>query len=141
MPSLIVLCCGMIIGLGLYTFHFARASSYLSDQSEACANCHVMEKQYSGWLKGSHRTRAACNDCHTPHNFAGKYATKAINGFNHSLAFTIGNYPENIIITERNRKITEDTCRSCHQDLFVQTPRKKETACLQCHAGVGHGNR
>jgi len=139
--SVIVLLFAFSAGLGLFTFHFARAASYLSDKSEACANCHVMEEQYGGWLKGSHRTRAACNDCHTPHNVVGKYATKAINGFNHSLAFTTGGYPENIVITERNRIITENTCRSCHAPLFAQTPRKEETACLQCHAGVGHGRR
>ncbi|HET7707669.1 MAG TPA: NapC/NirT family cytochrome c, partial [Thermoanaerobaculia bacterium] len=68
---------GLAAGLGAYTFVYAKGYSYLTNDPAACANCHVMDSYYSGWLKGPHRAVAACNDCHTPHNFIGKYATKA----------------------------------------------------------------
>ena len=89
---------GLGAGLGAYTFVYAKGYSYLTNDPAACANCHVMESYYSGWLKGPHRAVAACNDCHTPHNFVGKYATKASNGFWHSFYFTTGAYPDNLEI-------------------------------------------
>jgi cytochrome c nitrite reductase small subunit len=57
---------GLVIGLGGYTFLYARGASYLTDNPAACANCHIMQEQYDGWIKASHRAAAVCNDCHTP---------------------------------------------------------------------------
>jgi hypothetical protein len=85
---------GVVIGLGIYTFLYAKGYSYLTNNPEACANCHVMQAQYEGWLKSSHHSAATCNDCHTPHNIIGKYAVKADNGFWHSFYFTSGRYPD-----------------------------------------------
>ena len=78
---------GMCAGLGIYTFLYANGLSYVSNDPVVCANCHVMQPYYSGWVKNSHHTVAVCNDCHTPHDFIGKYITKASNGFHHSMAF------------------------------------------------------
>ncbi len=83
---------GLAVGVGVYTFAYARGASYMTDDARACANCHVMEDQFAGWTKSSHRAVAVCNDCHLPHNFIGKWVTKADNGFFHSLAFTLQNY-------------------------------------------------
>ena len=102
----IVVLAGLAAGLGAYTFVYAKGYSYLSHDPAACSNCHVMRSYHDGWLKASHRAAAACNDCHTPPDFIGKYTTKAVNGFFHSLAFTSGRYPDVIAIKERNRKIT-----------------------------------
>ena len=75
---------GFVIGIGLYTFVYAKGYSYLTNNPQACANCHVMQTQYDAWIKSSHHSVATCNDCHTPHNIIGKYAVKASNGFFHS---------------------------------------------------------
>jgi cytochrome c nitrite reductase small subunit len=107
---------GMTIGVGAYTFVYARGYSYMTDNAEACVNCHVMQDQFSGWLKSSHRAVAVCNDCHTPPGLVGKYATKAQNGFWHSYYFTTGWFEDNIHITPRGRAVTEQACRKCHQD-------------------------
>ena len=85
---------GSMVGLGLYTFVYAKGYSYLSNDPKGCANCHVMEANYSAWLTSSHHTVATCNDCHAPHDLVGKYAVKATNGFFHSLAFTTGEFPD-----------------------------------------------
>ena len=98
---------GLALGVGAYTFVYAKGASYLTNDPRACVNCHVMQEQYDGWIKSSHRSVATCNDCHAPHNLVGKYSTKAQNGFWHSFYFTFGNYADPIQITERNRKITE----------------------------------
>src|SRR5262245_34154410 len=84
---------GVVIGLGGYTFHYAEGSSYFSTDPTACVNCHVMREQYDGWRKSSHHAFATCNDCHTPHALVPKYMVKAENGFWHSTAFTLQNYP------------------------------------------------
>ena len=133
---------GAAAGIGAYTFLYAKGYSYLTDQPAACANCHVMDEQYNGWVKSSHRAVAVCNDCHTPPGWVAKYATKALNGFNHSLAFTTGRFHEPIAITPRNRAITEQACRKCHADITLAMdgahPQNETLACLRCHHTVGH---
>src|SRR5215813_15088414 len=84
---------GAAVGLGAYTFIYAKGGSYLTNNPAACANCHVMREQYDDWSKSSHRAVATCNDCHTPPNVLGKYATKISNGFKHSYYFTVGGFP------------------------------------------------
>lgn len=135
---------GLLCGLGLYTFGYARGASYLTDDPTACANCHVMREQFDGWLKSSHRPAAVCNDCHTPPGLAAKYFTKALNGVNHSLAFTSGHFPDDILITARNRRVTEQACLKCHEDLTeaIRRPRHGSGSfnCTSCHRNVGHGH-
>ena len=134
---------GLAWGVGAYTFVYARGASYLTDDPNACANCHVMEAQLSGWHQSSHRAVAVCNDCHTPPGLVPKYLTKAINGFNHSFAFTSGRFPEPILITLRNRNVTETACRKCHAPVVDAIDAHGETSgarleCLACHRDVGH---
>ena len=133
---------GTALGVGTYTFVYAKGASYLSSDPNACANCHVMTEQLDAWARGSHRSVATCNDCHTPPGFVGKYATKASNGFWHSFAFTTGWFAEPLRITPLNRSVTQHACLSCHEDLVsnISHPASREpTDCLTCHAGVGHG--
>ena len=137
---------GLVVGLGTFTFVYAKGYSYLTNDPQACANCHIMEEQYSSWLKSSHRAVATCNDCHTPHELIPKYMTKASNGFWHSYYFTMGGFHEPIRITEGNRRITEQACMSCHQDITaaIAGPHqgfggdKNDMSCLRCHVSVGH---
>lgn len=102
---------GAVLGVGRYTFIYAKGYSYMTNNAAACANCHVMQEYYDGWLKSSHRSVTVCNDCHTPPGFVAKYMTKASNGFWHSFYFTTGNYPELMRITRRNHEVTEQACR------------------------------
>ena len=135
---------GLAVGVGAYTFVYARGYSYMTDNAEACVNCHVMQEQYSGWLKSSHRAVAVCNDCHTPPGFVGKYTTKARNGFWHSYYFTTGWFDDNIQITPRGREVTEKACRNCHQGTVDaiegshSAAAESQTSCIRCHNSVGH---
>ncbi len=135
---------GVALGFGGFTFVYAKGASYLTNDPAACANCHVMNEQYAGWTTSSHRQVAVCNDCHAPHDFFGKYFTKALNGWNHSKAFTTGVFHEPIQINERNRQITEHACRGCHAAMVEQIdshPKEgDELSCIGCHRGVGHRN-
>jgi cytochrome c nitrite reductase small subunit len=79
-----------------------------------------------------------CNDCHTPHALVGKYLTKAENGWNHSLRFTLQDYPDPIRIRAANAAKLRANCLRCHMDMASQMP---EEDCVRCHAGVGHGPR
>jgi cytochrome c nitrite reductase small subunit len=133
---------GLVLGLGAYTFIYAKGYAYLTDDPRACANCHVMEEQYSAWLKSSHKGAAVCNDCHTPEGSISKYVVKASNGFWHSFAFTTGRFPHTLAIKPSNREVTESRCRSCHRELTsgIDIPDKngEGVACTKCHANVGH---
>ncbi len=133
---------GAALGLGSYTFLYAKGYAYLVDKPAACANCHIMAEQYDGWLKSSHRHVATCNDCHTPPGFVAKYATKADNGFWHSFAFTTGRHPDPIRIKPRNARVTERACRKCHQDIVEMIDSRghgsPDVSCVRCHLSVGH---
>lgn len=135
---------GLAAGVGAYTFVYAEGASYMTNDPRACANCHVMNDHLAAWSKSGHHHVASCNDCHAPHDFIGKYLTKARNGFNHSLAFTTGRFHEPIQITPKNRAIAEGACRHCHQELIETVDRAAhaggELACTRCHVGVGHAN-
>ncbi|HEY8536225.1 MAG TPA: cytochrome c nitrite reductase small subunit [Vicinamibacterales bacterium] len=133
---------GAAVGIGGYTFVYARGASYLTDDPAACVNCHVMREQFDGWTRSSHRSVAVCNDCHTPDGFVPKYVTKARNGFWHSFYFTFGGFPEPIRITSRNLEVTEGACRTCHADVvhaIDAMPRADAPlSCVRCHRDVGH---
>jgi len=135
---------GILTGLGAFTFFYAKGHSYFIDNPKACANCHIMRDQYDGWNRSSHHDVATCNDCHTPHDLISKFATKAINGWNHSKAFTTGQFDEPIQIHNFNMKIAHENCIDCHGNLVSRmrtyaTP--EEVDCFFCHGNVGHNNR
>lgn len=135
---------GAALGLGLFTFVYAKGASYLTNDPAACANCHIMEEHYAAWTKSSHRAVAGCNDCHTPHDLIGKYTVKAKNGFWHSFYFTTGRYPDPLRITRSNHEVTENACRYCHQPVTEAIEHGGDASaddrisCTRCHADVGH---
>jgi len=118
--------------------------AYMTDDPAACTNCHVMREQFDGWLKSSHQKAAVCNDCHTPPGLIGKYTVKAINGFNHSMAFTTGRFPDNIHITGRNQRVAKESCLKCHQEMTneMNSARRHgdDADCVACHRNVGHAH-
>lgn len=136
-----LLLCSLLIGLGAYAFLFADGHAYLSNDSKACMNCHVMKNHFEAWTKSSHHAVAVCNDCHTPSGLIPKYFTKGLNGWNHSVAFTTGHFKDPIEITPRNKQITENSCRKCHTQVVHQIDTKfrgEDLSCIRCHSTVGH---
>ena len=135
---------GVLIGIGTYTFVYAKGSSYLTNDPRACANCHVMQDHFDAWTRASHRSVAVCNDCHTPPGLVPKYWTKAQNGFWHSFYFTTGRYPDPLRITPRNHDVTEQACRKCHSELTLTIDPSHTgggegaLTCTGCHNDVGH---
>lgn len=135
---------GLTAGIGAYTFVYAKGYSYLTNDPAACANCHVMRDHFAAWERGSHRSVAVCNDCHTPPGLVPKYVTKARNGFWHSFYFTFGGYPDPIRITPRNHEITELACRKCHSEMTASIDLARADhgqggmSCTTCHNDVGH---
>jgi len=129
---------GAAVGLGLFTFVYARGSSYLGNDPASCANCHVMNEHYAAWQKSSHHAVAVCNDCHAPPSGIAKYWVKAVNGYYHSYAFTTGDFVDPIRITPRNREVTEAQCRRCHASLVETMGHSQGLSCTRCHDSVGH---
>ena len=142
----LVLASGVCLGIGGYTFYYAKGASYLSNDPRACVNCHVMQDQFDGWQKSSHHAAATCNDCHVPHDFLGKYAAKASNGYHHSRAFTFQDFHEPIRIKPGNAAVLQANCVRCHEGLVGDVLRGgghggDELHCVKCHGEVGHGPR
>lgn len=133
---------GVALGVSGFTFVYAKGGSYLTDRPEACANCHIMQEQFTGWVRSSHRSAAVCNDCHTPKGFVSKYLNKFANGVRHSWAFTTGRFAEPITIKFHNHKITDSRCRDCHQQVTEAINAEHNSDggpdCIRCHGAVGH---
>jgi cytochrome c nitrite reductase small subunit len=134
---------GIPVGVGAFTFVYAKGFSYLSTDPRACVNCHIMNTQYDAWMKSGHRHVAGCVDCHLPHDGLAKWVAKSEHGFRHSVAFTLQNFKEPIEITPKDRLIVQANCVRCH-DAFVHAvflspgPAGEELRCMHCHAGAGH---
>lgn len=137
---------GIIVGLGGYTFWYAEGLSYFSNDPLTCVNCHIMREQYDSWQHSSHHNVATCNDCHLPTDFVGKWLAKAKNGYFHSKAFTLQDFPEPIQIGPANARILQANCLRCHANLVRELMHHGEFAdetdsCVRCHANVGHSAR
>lgn len=143
--ALLLLCgiLGVFLGLGSFTFLYARGGSYFSNDPLSCVNCHVMREHYDGWQHSSHHAVAVCNDCHTPEALVPKLVAKARNGFWHSKGFTLQDFPEPIRITPGNAAILEANCIRCHCDLVAEVVGHSRgdgsVRCVHCHGNVGHG--
>ena len=142
--GVLAVACGILLGVGAYTFLYAEGLSYLSDDPEVCVNCHIMQPQFDSWQKSSHHTVAVCVDCHLPHDFLGKYWAKADNGWHHSKGFTLQDFHEPIMIKEPNARILQENCLACHEDLVHDlvvgsNGPAQEARCVHCHVTVGHG--
>ena len=135
---------GVLAGAGVFTVVYAEGLSYLSNDPEACVNCHIMREQYEGWLASPHHAVAGCNDCHVPHALLSKYIAKGLNGWHHSSAFTLQNFEEPIRIKPGNGEVLQENCRRCHDGLVADITGHYGSddpgpECVHCHVSVGHG--
>jgi len=147
-PVIIML--GIFTGLGTLVLHISKATSYLSDDSKVCINCHIMRPQFATWERGSHGRVTSCNDCHVPHdNIIHKYLFKAQDGMRHASMFTLRLEPQVIQIKEAGKKAVQDNCIRCHQNQIHPVSLRALTAkgitddseiyCWHCHREVPHG--
>jgi cytochrome c nitrite reductase small subunit len=132
---------GVLLGVGGFTFRYAKGASYFRTAPEACVNCHIMQPQYDGWSKASHHTVAVCVDCHLPQEFFTKYFVKAENGFRHGRLFTTQDFHEPIELGPTAEDILQANCRRCHAELVAHFATDGDLRCTHCHAKVGHGDR
>lgn len=141
-------CCfiliGAAIGLAIALANVSRVTSYASDDSAACVNCHVMRPQYDAWRRSSHARDAQCNDCHVPHdNIVHKYAFKARDGLYHSAIFTLRMEPQVIHMSSMAIPVVEENCRRCHeetlQNVCLKSHQEGDLRCWDCHRETAHG--
>ncbi len=136
---------GVTLGMAFFVFHISRASSYLSDQSETCMNCHVMTTQYLTWQHSSHARVATCNDCHVPHdNPVHKMAFKAQDGLWHATVFTMRWEPQVIKLSDRAKPVVQSNCQRCHSHVVEEVAIAAHGAdsdrhCWDCHRETPHG--
>lgn len=140
----------VITGLGLFMAKEAEMVSYMSDDPQACVNCHVMTPVYNSWMHSSHREWASCNDCHVPHNnIFNKYYFKAKDGLFHASVFTLRAEPEVMFMRKESEKVVQNNCIRCHVQQVTQVKyndwiedhkeRRTDRQCWSCHKEVPHG--
>ncbi|MDQ3022307.1 MAG: cytochrome c nitrite reductase small subunit [Bacteroidota bacterium] len=141
----VILISGALTGVIFFVLHIGNATSYLSDDPEACINCHVMYTQYASWRSSSHSRIATCNDCHVPQdNVFRKYMFKASDGLRHSTMFTLRLEPQVMKIKQAGIEVVQENCKRCHSNLidhtFLKTDESDdETKCWSCHTETPHG--
>ena len=129
----------------------SKVISYLSDDPQACVNCHVMTPVYNSWMHSSHREWAKCNDCHVPHdNVFNKYYFKAKDGLYHASVFLSRGEPEVIRMKEAGVEVVQSNCIRCHEDQVTDArlsvsvenhlENRTERKCWTCHQEVPHGS-
>jgi len=94
----------------------------------ACHEMTYLAAEYKDSVHDKNRTgvRAACNDCHVPHdNFINKYYFKAKDGLRHATIFTLRNEPQVIRILEAGINVVQDNCIRCHE---------QQMSCMPCHS-------
>lgn len=146
----VIVLLGVFAGLGIYTLKLSNAASYLSDDPQACVNCHLMTPQYITWNHSSHREVAHCNDCHVPQdNLYNKFYFKAKDGLYHSSIFTLRAEPQVIKALGPSIEVIQNNCIRCHVPQvtdakmlgFVEDHHFNRTGrtCWECHREVPHG--
>lgn len=133
----------IVAGIGWLLLNPQGLGAYLSDQPEACNNCHVMNPAYEGWFHAAHRRVAVCNDCHTPHAFPAKWSVKFLKGLQHVYFYTTYQIPPQIYADGLTRQIVQSNCVRCHfNTVAVQSGLMGgERLCFDCHRTVAHGER
>ncbi|HEY5672379.1 MAG TPA: cytochrome c nitrite reductase small subunit [Malonomonas sp.] len=142
----------LVIGMFAYLVNESKMLSYLSSDPKACINCHTMNTHYATWQHSSHREKATCIDCHLPRDtFINKMIAKSKDGFNHSLAMTLGTYGYNLRVTTDAAKRIQNNCISCHESIVSQMLENSQLyqqfdsqvqmgrRCWDCHREVPHG--
>lgn len=148
LPVLILV--GIMVGSGLTALRLSNAASYLSDDPQACINCHIMTPFYATWTHSSHRQWTNCNDCHVPHdNFFRKYFFKASDGSRHATMFTLRLEPQIFMINEAGKTVVQENCVRCHINVVNPVSAGNVTGenykhgqgklCWDCHREVPHG--
>jgi len=146
----VLLVTGIFTGLAMFAFFVSNASSYITDNPEACTNCHIMAPQYATWYHSSPREKTHCNDCHVPHNnIINKYFFKAKDGLRHAAMFTLRLEPQVIFIKEAGREVVHENCIRCHFQLLTDSKLlsytekihsdRIERKCWECHRETPHG--
>ena len=147
----LIVCAGIVIGLGALFLYLLRAHTYIADDPSACVNCHIMTPYYASWSHSSHGRDATCNDCHVPHqNLAMKYGFKAMDGMKHVAYFVTHSERQAIMAEDMSAQVIMDNCIRCNTQLnqefvktgrmgYMKTKRDEGKACWDCHRNVPHG--
>ena len=141
-----------VLGLFAYVVNESKMLSYLSSDPKVSINCHTMNTHYATWQHSSHREKASCVDCHLPRDsFLNKMLAKSRDGYNHSVAMTLGSYGNNLKTSTNAAKRIQANCISCHKEIVSQMQENSELYeisdspvqmgrfCWDCHRSVPHG--
>lgn len=147
----IVAFCSVLTAIFLFAYvaKQSKMASYLTGDPKVCINCHTMNAKYATWQHSSHREFAGCADCHLPgDSFVAKWLAKARDGFNHSVAMTMGGYGNALMINADAAERIQTNCINCHDEMVSQLMANqslytenstKDRYCWDCHRSVPHG--
>ena len=149
-PSVLI---GLVVGVGGYTFVYAKGGSYLTNDPGRLRQLprhggavRRLDEIQPSLRRGLQRLPHAAG-------FVGKYATKALNGFWHSFAFTTGRFPSPsgsrratgrsprrpaASATDSMMAIDPDRASRRPNDVVRPVPRLGRTPRMTARRSVGH---
>ena len=134
---------GLLVGVGAFTFDYAEGfSSLSSDPAAAPTATSCTRSTPPGSAAATAPWRCAWTAI-CPHTGLAKWIAKAENGYRHSVAFTLQNFHEPIVMTRSNRELLQENCLACHAELTYElgAGHADSVECVHCHRSVGHGER
>lgn len=147
--------------IGLVTIFFGHKTIQITGDLPFCGACHVMEPMEKSYLNDVHSgigktgVKAACVDCHLPHDNIFNYLlTKAYNGTKEVFITAIGKDKDIDWLEKLNHreKFTYDSgCLNCHSNITNNLASNSQNtmhmkyldsnntlSCVSCHKQVGH---
>ncbi|MEJ5241759.1 MAG: cytochrome c nitrite reductase small subunit [Anaerolineales bacterium] len=133
-----------VLAIGVFVW-VSDAPAYAGKEAETCANCHVMDAAYEGWMHAPHQRVTECADCHLPHdNVLNYWVAKARTGLHDLYAFSTGQIPVIIRAKPGTKEIVRQNCIRCHMDTvesMLASSMPLDRNCWDCHRDVAHGPR
>ena len=159
-PALIVIGVVALFVLPFSAWLVGDESFAATSDADFCVGCHTMEAMVDGHNvnihggNSSHGVRAACTDCHLPHDNSYNYFVAKAQTGTHDLWVETFSDTDSIDWQakreHRERYVYDSGCLSCHDKLEEATAGKKmhdnyfagntDSKCVTCHAEVGHSD-
>lgn len=131
----------ILVGLGFAMMLLTRLPALGLEEASFCGRCHSMQVQVDTYMHSPHREVANCGDCHDPHGLVTGGAYAAYTGTRDLYRVVTNTIPREIRTTELSKRVLQDNCLRCHQDIMKEiadTSRDQGKHCFHCHQEIVH---
>lgn len=107
----------------------------LTNRSEFCMNCHIMETRFASWKRSSHAKVTVCMDCHSEPGFVGEWKAH-LDGMRYIWAMITKKRSGSVI----QAHVKNVSCLECHEEyrtmkdvVYHNLHERAGVLCTACH--------